>query len=478
MYDIIIIGAGVNGCFIARDAARYNLKILVLEKENDVGNLTTAANSAIIHSGYDPHPHTLKAKLNVLGNQMYDTVCQDLDIEFERIGSLTIATNDEEVAALDFLVERANENQVPVEILDADEVIKKEPYITKNVRKALYAKTAAIINPFELCVGLMENAMDNGVELRLNTEVQAIKKENDVFQVITNKGEFQSKIIVNAAGVHADEVNNMINNQKLVIKPRKGEYFVLDHFKEPYVNHVLFTIPSKKGKGVLVTPTTHGNYLIGPSSDFIEDKEDYSTNKEVLDLVIENAKRVVDYIPKNMIVRQYAGLRAYHESDDFVINEQDKFINVLGMQSPGLASAPATSKMVIEMISKLIKLEVNPRFNPVRRPLYRLKEQEIAKRKAIIKANPSFGNIICRCEEVSEGEIVDAIHRNCGARTIKGVKKRVRPGAGKCQGGFCESHIIRILARELKVDMKDILYDGVGSNILLASTKGDKNEKI
>lgn len=474
MYDVIIVGAGVNGCFIARNLSKYKLKVLVLEKNNDVGNETSAANSAIIHSGYDPLPNTLKAKLNVLGNKMYDEVCRDLDVEFSRIGSLTIATNDEEIKVLEELVQRAKDNNVDVEVLDKEEVLKIEPFVTKKVKKALFAKTAGIINPFELCEGLMENAMDNGVELKLNSEVINITKVKDCYQVITTSNTYQTKIVVNAAGVFADKINNYVN-EPTHITPRKGEYFVFDHFSKPYVNHVLFAIPSSLGKGTLVTPTTDYNYLMGPSSDFTDDKVDVSTNKDLLDKVLENAKRLVDYIPSEQIIRQFAGLRAYHESDDFVINENDYFINVLGMQSPGLASAPATAQMVIDLISKLIPLVENPNFNPKRRPLFRLKRKTIAERQQLFRDNPSLGNIVCRCEQVSEGEVVDAIRRNCGATTIKGVKKRVRPGAGKCQGGFCEPHIMKILARELNSDLKDIKYDGINTYILLKETKEGEN---
>ena len=351
MFDVIIIGAGVNGAFVAYRLAKYKLNVLIIDKESDVCNETSGANSAIIHSGYDPDPKTLKAKLNVIGNGLYDDICRDLDIEFKRIGSLTIACNDEEIAALEDLTKNAIANKVPFKILEEKELKEVEPFVTADAKKALYAPTSGIINPFELCVGLVENAMDNGVKLHLEEKVLAIKQVKDGYQVITDKEEYFAKVVVNAAGVFADEINNMVNPYKYEIKPRKGEYLVFDHFT-PYVTHTLFSVPTAKGKGVLITPSTHGNYLIGPSSIFVDNKDDESTNKDTLNAVLDQARRLVDKIPMQHLIRQFAGLRAYHESNDFVINQPlPGFINLLGMQSPGLASAPATSLEAEAMIS-------------------------------------------------------------------------------------------------------------------------------
>lgn len=477
MYDVIIIGAGVNGAFSAYRLAKYKLNVLVLEQESDVGNETSGANSAIVHSGYDPHAGTMKAKLNKLGNSLYEDICKDLDVEFERIGSITVAVTDEEVKILDELVENSNKNGVEVKILNREELRKVEPFVTEKAQKGLLAPTAGIINPFELCVALMENAMDNGVSLNLNEKVINIKKEGNIYRVITEKGEYKTKVVINAAGIFADEINNYVNDNKYKLSPRKGEYYVLDHFPENYVTHTLFSVPTSKGKGVLISPTTHGNYLIGPSSNFIDNKYDESTNKEILDNVLKEAYRLVDKIPMNYLIREFAGLRAFHESNDFVINQLTKgFINVLGMQSPGLASAPATSLEVLEMVKQNLDLVEKDNYVKTRRPLYRLNKKTLEERDALIKQNHLLGNMVCRCEKVSEGEVVDAIRRNCGARTIKGVKKRVRPGFGKCQGGFCEPLIMKILARELGVDMKEINYSNKGSFILENKTKGESHD--
>src|SRR5690554_6872878 len=454
MCDVIIIGCGVNGAFISRYLYQYSLDVLVIEKNSDVGDETSCANSAIIHSGYDPIPSTLKAKLNVKGNQMYDKVCEELDVEFDRIGSLTIATNSHEIKVLEKLQIRAKEYNVEVRLINKEELHQIEPNITKDALMALYAPSAGIINPFELVIALMENAVDNGVKLRLNEEVVDIKRNDNVFAVITNKGKYYTKVVVNAAGLYADKINNLVNEEKFELVPRKGEYFVLDHFKPDFVKHVLFSIPTDKGKGVLITPTTSNNYLIGPSSEFVEEKDDLSTNKEVLDNVLVQAKKLVSHIPTNKIIREFAGLRAYHESNDFIINDINGFINVLGIQSPGLASAPAIAEEVIKLIGNNLELVKKDNYNPRRRKPHRLSSMTMEERNELIKNDPSFGNIICRCEQVSEGEIIDSIRRSCGATTIKGVKKRARPGAGKCQGGFCEPLVMKILARELNVDMQ------------------------
>ena len=303
MYDVIIIGAGVIGCAVARELSRYKAKVLVLDKENDVGNVTSMANSAIVHSGYDPIPKTNKAKYNVEGNKMYDLLTKELDVEFKRIGSLTCATNEEEFNVIKGYVSRAKENGVEVQILDKEETKKIEPFVSDEVIGSLYAPSAGIINPFELCVALAENAIDNGVELLLDEEVVDIRKLQDKYVVKTKDKEFESKMVVNAAGVYSDKIANMVDDETFKITPRKGEYFVLDHFEKPFVSHVIFPVPTEKGKGILVTPTTHSNYLIGPSSEFVDDKGDLATDKMTLDNVRKNASKLVKNIPFNYIIR-------------------------------------------------------------------------------------------------------------------------------------------------------------------------------
>ena len=474
MYDVIIIGSGVVGASIAREASKYKLRVLVLDKDNDVGNGTSMANSAIVHSGYDPKPGTKKAFHNVRGNSLYDKLTEELDVEFKRIGSLTCATNDEEKEVIEHYVERSKENGVEVKLLNKEETKKLEPFISDKVIESLYAPSAGIINPFELTVALMENAMDNGVELMLNEEVIGVKKENDIYKVTTKNSVYESKLVVDSAGVYSDKIANMVGIEDYNITPRKGEYFVLDHFNKSFISHVIFPTPTSKGKGILVTPTTHGNYLVGPSSEFVDSKDDLSTDKLTLDEVRSKATTLVDNIPFQYIIREFSGLRATGNTGDFIIEDHEGFILLAGIESPGLASAPSIALEVLELIGKEIKLEKNEAFNPYRRKLYRLSKMSDKERNELIKKDPRFGRIVCRCEHVSEGEVVDIINRNAGARTIKGVKKRCRPGFGKCQGGFCEPLIMQILARELNIDPMDVKYDSNEAYILDSETKGGK----
>lgn len=475
IYDVIIVGGGVIGCAIARELSKYKLRTVLLEKNNDVCNETSAANSAIVHSGYDPLPNSLKAQMNVLGNSMYPQMCKELDVPFIQNGSLTIATTEDEMNTLLSLQKRANENKVETKILSSEEVLKLEPQLNKDIKGALFAPTCGIVNPFELTVALMENAMDNGVELLLNHEVNNIKiNENSVSVFCKNDKELECKVLINAAGLFADDINAFVDKDSFTITPRKGQYFVLDHFDLNFVKHTLFMVPSDKGKGVLVTPTTSGNYLIGPSSDFVDDKQDLSTTKDILDSVRSQASRIIENIPYANLIRQYSGLRAVSSTGDFIIEHSKvskNLINVAGIQSPGLASCPAIALKVVELLKECMPLNENEGFNPIRRKVYRLKEMSLEDKNKLISENPQFGHIVCRCEKISEGEIVDCIHRNCGATTVKGVKKRCRPGFGKCQGAMCEASVIKILARELKKDESEILYSENDSNILKYETK-------
>lgn len=459
MHDIIIIGAGVIGCSVARVLSVYNLDVLVLEKENDVCEGASKANSAILHSGYDPKPNTLKAKYNVLGNPLFDNLCKELDISISRCGSITIATNEEEVENLYKLKERAKINNVEVEIISKEKVLELEPNINPNVLMGLLAPTAGIINPFELCIALMENAMDNGVKLNLNEKVIDIKK-SDFFHVSTIKQTYSCKCIINCSGVYADEVNELLNPKSFTIMPRRGEYIVLDHFDNNFLNHVIFTPPTLKGKGVLITPTTANNYLIGPSSNFIDLKDDVRTSIDIIDEVKEKATKIINNIPFKKMIKQFAGIRAVSNTDDFIIEETSEgFINVAGIQSPGLVSSYAIAIDVFNMIKSKFDISKKSNYSSTRRKVIWLNKLSEFEKLKLIKTNKQYSNIICRCENVSEGEIRDAINRNCGATSIMGVKKRVRPGFGKCQGSFCQPKIVKILSEELRIDPEQVLYN-------------------
>ncbi|MBO7725134.1 MAG: NAD(P)/FAD-dependent oxidoreductase [Thermoguttaceae bacterium] len=478
-YDVVIIGAGVIGAAAARALARYRLRLLLLDRESDVGSVTSAANSAIVHSGYDPTPGSLKAKMNVVGNRLFPELCRQLDVDLKMIGSLTLAIGDEQVPIIEELAGRAAQNGVPVEILNRDAVLQREPNLTPEVRSALFAPTAGIVNPFELTIALAENAVQNGATLRLNEEVTRISPRPDgSYTVMTGRGAYRALAVINAAGLHADTLaNNALAElgrpADYKIRPRKGEYFVLDHFDPEFLHHTIFTVPTEKGKGILVSPTTHGNYLVGPSAEFTDRKDDFATTDETLAQVLASAQKLVPSIPTRQIIRQFAGLRAVEKRGEFVIDRPAPgLVNLLGIQSPGLTACFAIAEEAVELLREDIPLEENPDFNPVCRPRVRLHRMAPDERAKLAAEHPSFGRVVCRCEDVSEGEIVDAIRRPCGATTVDGIKKRTRPGFGKCQGGFCQPQVVKILARELGKKPEEILLKSQGTEILLEKIGG------
>ena len=474
-YDVIIIGAGVIGSFVARYLSQYNGKFLVLEKNNDVGDETTNANSAIVHSGYDPLPNTKKAYFNVLGNKMMGDVCKELDVHFIRNGSLTIGFNEEDHETLKALLKRAEENGVRARIIESEELHKLEPKLNKECLYALYCEDSGIVCPFELCVSAMENAMDNGVELALNKKVIGISKEDGLYKIVTEDNSiYYSKAVVNATGVYGDDVLSLIEKTDVHINPRKGEYILLDHFDSSWLKRTLFMCPTKVGKGVLVSPTTSSNYIIGPSND-LSTKEDVSTDSLTMQKLKETAKKLIGDIPYEYTIRTFAGTRANPDNDDFIIEESkinENFYNLIGIMSPGLASSPAIGEYAAKMIGEKLNLSKNSNFNPIVRPKLSLSKLGLTKYNELIKEHKEYGKVVCRCEKVTEGEIIDVIHRNCGATTVKGVKKRIRSGFGKCQGTFCQEEVIRILARELNLPLEDIKYSNKDSNILKTPSKG------
>ena len=483
MKDVVIIGAGVAGTFIARELARYNLDILILDKENDVANQTTMANSGIIHAGYDAKAGYKKGDFNAAGNAMYDLVCDELDVPFKRCGSLVVGFNEEDKKTIQKLYDNGIKNNVPgMKVLNKEEVHEIEPNLNDTICCALYAPTAGIISPFELAIALAENAMDNGVELRLETLVTDIKKQENSYIVVTDKGEIETKYVINCAGVFSDEISNMVTKPYFKIKPRKGNYYILDKDVGDIVKHVIFQCPTEKGKGILVSPTAHGNILVGPDSEPIEDKNDLSTNSTQLEYIYETALLTTKKIPLNKVIRSFAGLRATSDTGDFIIEEVENakgFINVAGYESPGLSSIPAVSQYIVDLMEKITGgLQAKESFNPRRKKVVRFIELSEEEKMEKIKENPKYGRIICRCESITEAEIIDCIHRNAGATTVKGVKKRCRPGMGRCQGGFCGPRIVEILARELNKDITEIPYDSSKSYILTEETKNANSEGV
>ncbi len=484
MYDIAIIGAGISGSSIARELSKYNLKTVVIEKGTEVCQGTTKSNSAIVHGGYDAKVGSLKAKLNVEGNRLYKDLCDDLNVEFKQIGSLVLAFNEEEMNHVKDLYDRGLENKATgLKILNKDQVIEIEPNVNKNVVGALLCESAGIVCPFNLNIALMENAIENGVDLKLESEVIDIIKEDEYFTIkIKNKKDIKAKYIINAAGVYSDKINNMIGGDEYFIIPRKGEYKILDKSEGKIANHVLFQCPTEKGKGVLVTQTVHGNLLVGPNATPVEDKEDIATSREGIKEITRDSKKTIDNIDFRKTITSFAGLRATPNTGDFMIFASDKcknFINVGGIESPGLASAPAIAKYVVEILKKE-GLELNPKikFKAKRKKNKPFMKMTAKEKEEIIKKDPRYKKIVCRCESVTEGEIVDAINSLCGARTVDGVKRRVRPGMGRCQGGFCGPKVIEIIARELNIDVEDVLKDHKNSKTVVGKSKELRGELV
>ena len=475
MYDIIVIGAGVSGAATARELSRYKAKICVVEKEEDVCCGTSKANSAIVHAGYDAVPGSLKAKLNVRGNQMMDNLTKELDIPFKRNGSFVICTDEDSLPALQELYERGKTNGVgDLRILSREEALAMEPNVTDDVCAALYAPTAGIICPFELNIALAENAYINGVEYKFNTAVEDIIKLAEGYELHTSNGIFRAKYVVNAAGVYADELHNMVSEKKIHITPRRGDYCLLDKAAGNHVGKTIFALPGKYGKGVLVTPTVHGNLLIGPTAIDVEDKEGKNTGREGLAQVMEKAGLNVKNLPMRQVITSFAGLRAHEDGDDFIIGEAEDakgFIDCAGIESPGIASSPAIGEMVAQMIRDKMGLEEKDNFISTRKGIQKPAVLSKEERNALIREEPAYGNIICRCEMITEGEIIDAIRRPLGAKSLDGVKRRTRAGMGRCQSGFCSPRVMEILARECQMDMFDITKSGGKSQIVVGSNK-------
>lgn len=481
MYDVAVIGAGVIGSAIARELSRYQANICVIEREEDVCNGTSKANSAIIHAGFDAKPNSLKAKLNVRGNELMDALSKELDIPFKRNGSLVVCTKDQDRAGLDELLEKAAVNGVPgCRIVEREELVKMEPNVADDVTCALYAPTGGIVCPFHMTMAFAENACVNGVSFFLNTEVKHIAKSENGYTIKTlhtdsNVEEvLEAKVVINAAGVYADELNNMVSENKLHITARKGEYCLLDKDAGTHVIHTIFQLPSKMGKGVLVSPTVHGNLLVGPTALDVEDKEALNTTGEGLNSLAATSSMSVKNVPMRQVITSFAGLRAHEDGNDFVIGEATDakgFINVAGIESPGLSSAPAIGEMVAELVKEMLTLSEKADFIPTRKGILHPEELSLEERNELIKNQPAYGNIICRCEMISEGEILDAIHRPLGARSLDAVKRRTRAGMGRCQAGFCSPRTMEILERELKLSMFDITKNGVASNIAIGLNK-------
>ena len=474
-YDVAIVGAGVVGGLIARELSRFDIKVALLEKFNDVAMGTTKANSAIVHGGFDAQNGTLKAKLNVEGTAMMPEICEKLHVPFKKNGSVVVAFSEKEMEHIKVLYERGIKNGVPeLSIIDRDELKRREPNISDEAVGALLSKSAGIVCPYELTIAAVENAVTNGVELIRNCEVKSIEEIADGYVLNTTAGDINAKYIINAAGNFSDELAKMVGDNSIELIPRKGEYYVLDKSVGNLATHTIFQCPNEMGKGILVTPTVDGNLLIGPTALNIEDKDDTTTTPEGLRDALQKALKSVPIVSIRNAITSFAGVRAHPVNDDFIIGwcpASDNFLNVAGVESPGLSSAPAIAIFVREILEEKLVLTEKAEYTDTREKPVRFRHLSDDERAELIKKNDAYGRIVCRCETITEGEIVDAIRAPGGARDVDGVKRRTRAGMGRCQGGFCGSKVVEILARELGVPMSDITKFGNDSKIIYERTK-------
>jgi len=478
MYDVIVIGCGITGAAIAFELSKYNLKTAVLERENDVAQGATKANSAILHAGYDPKPGTLMGKLNVRGVELAAELCEKLDVPYRRNGAMVLGFSEEDKATLQELYDRGIANGVKeLKIITGDEARAMEPNLSAEVVAALHVPTSAVCLPWEYCLALAETAVVNGVEVHLNHAVTALTRTDNGWRVSTDRGEFESRFVINAAGVYADKVHNMAAPADWHIEPARGEYYLLDKSEGSRVDHTIFQCPSKVGKGVLVSPTVHGNLIVGPNSCPVE-PHDVSNTAEGLASVRAAAARSVPSVDLRQSIRNFAGVRAHATTGDFIIGGVEGapgFFNAAGICSPGLSAAPAIAEYLVGLMGEAgLPLEKKSDFKCQRRRV-RFRELPESERAAVVEANPSYGRVICRCETITEGEILDAIHSPIPPCSVDGVKRRAGAGLGRCQGGFCGPRVVELLCRELNIDPKDMLQDRAGSYMLVEQTKGGAN---
>lgn len=476
IYDVAVIGGGVIGGTILRELSKYQLSSVLLEKGSDVSLGQSRANSGIVHAGFDALPGTLKAKFNVLGNKMMKEYATELGVKYQNNGSLVIARSQEDLKTLHDLLERGIQNGVSgLEIIDREKLVELEPNITDDAIGALWAKTGGIICPYELTIASIGNAMDNGAELLLDYKVERIEKGDFGFQIYNSLGEkVFARIVINCAGLGSEEIAKLVGDESFKIGGRKGEYVLLDRESGDFISHTIFNTPTKKGKGILISNTVDGNIILGPTAVEVLG-DDTETTQDGLNSIVSQAKLMGKNVPLFNTITSFAGVRAYSDRNDFVIEESKvakNFINVAGIESPGLTSAPAIAKYVVEeLVGKIYHLERNKNFDGTRRPDNWFKNLSIKEKNKVIMQDKAYGTIICRCEQVTEGEIIHAIKSNPPAKTIDAVKRRTRAGMGRCQSGFCQSRVAEILARELNVDILKITKNGKGSEILTGRTK-------
>ncbi|MCX0357928.1 NAD(P)/FAD-dependent oxidoreductase [Clostridium perfringens] len=468
MRDIIVIGAGVVGCSIARELSKYNLDVLVVEKNSDVSEGISKGNSGIVHAGYNEKIGTLKAKLNIEGNKIFDDLSRDLQFPFKRNGAFILAFSDEEMKTLESLKENGEKLGVEgLEILTREEALNIEPNLNKEIVGVLNVKTSGIVSPYEMTIALAENAAENGVEFKLNSKVTSIEKISEGYKVTLNNKELVSgKLIINASGLEGAFLNNLVSMSKREINPVKGEYCLFDKVAGAMINKTLFQVPNKLSKGVLVTPTAEGNLLVGPNA--VEGKN-LETSREGIDEILDKSKKSLEELPVARILNTFSGIRPKTKGEDFIIEEVEdakNFINVIGIDSPGLTAAPAIGVYVVNMIKERLDLVEKKNFKKTREKIVRFAELSLEEKNKLIKEKPAYGHMVCKCEFVTEGEIVEAIHRPIKALTVDAIKRRTRASMGGCQGVGCTLPISKILSRELGIDISDINKNSEGSPVI------------
>ena len=475
-YDVAVIGAGVVGSLVTRELSKYNIKVALLERCNDCAMGATKANSAIVHAGFDAMPGTLKAKLNVRGVELMKKVCGELNVPLKNNGALVVAFSEDEIPHLEELKKRGEKNGVPdLRVVGKEELAELEPNIGETAVGALVAPTSSIVCPYELTIAAVENAVTNGAQFLRNCEVTGIDYSDGEFKLSTSLGEITAEYVINAAGVHSGEIASLIGDESIEIVVRHGDYYLLDKSQGTLVSRTIFQCPTKMGKGVLVSPTVDGNLIVGPSAEDIENGDDVATTTVGLNKIYNSAIKSVPAVSLRNAITSFSGNRAHPTTDDFIIGSSKvnkKFINAAGIESPGLSSAPAIAEMVEGIINELSGgFEKKGDFNPIRPEPVRFRNMTTEERAKLIEKNKAYGRIICRCETITEGEILDAIHAPAGARDVDGVKRRTRAGMGRCQGGFCGSKVVEILARELGTEMNEITKFGGQSKIMYDRTK-------
>lgn len=475
--DVVVIGAGAVGCAVARELSKYQVNVIVVEKNEDVGGDASKSNSAIIHTGYDATPGTLESQLVVAANPMYDKIAADLDVPFKRIGAILPAITQEQYEKLPEIKEKAFRNHVyDVEFKTGAELLAMEPNLNPEVKGGLYIPRESIIDPFILVQAYAENANANGVDFLLNTRVNGIKTENGkIVSVQTTGEEIEAKYVINCAGLYCDEVAEMVGKAEYKVVARKGQFFILDKNTSCQVEHIVLPIPTKVTKGKLMCPTIHGNMLVGPTAEDQESKTDKSTTAEGLASITADVKNLVPNVNVRDSITQYCGLRPNRVPEGLhfdIWDDLEGYINLSGVRSTGLTLSIAMGKYVVQQMQYHgADLKFKENFISKRKGIVKFAHLSLEEQEALIKENPLYGNVICRCETVTEGEILDAIHRPLGARSVDAVKRRVRAGMGRCQGGFCGPKVIEILARELGCSATDINKNNPGSYMVVGTTR-------